>query len=154
MNDLKENPVRRKSPGRAGVRLGRPPKEREGEVEERILNAARKVFLEHGSSRNSPDSNTRAARNQTSENYSCHSRAWIVRVYKVFDGGELFLASRIVKNIVRQVRNREMYWGLPLLVSPNWLFRRVPYRLSVFVQHCVLIIVFECTLVDSCDIKV
>jgi hypothetical protein len=113
-----------------------------------------KVFLEHGSSRNSPDSNTRAARNQTSENYSCHSRAWIVRVYKVFDGGELFLASRIVKNIVRQVRNREMYWGLPLLVSPNWLFRRVPYRLSVFVQHCVLIIVFECTLVDSCDIKV
>jgi len=32
----------------ARVRFGRPPKELEGEVEERILDAARKVFLERG----------------------------------------------------------------------------------------------------------
>ena len=48
MNDLKESPVRRKAPTRASVRLGRPPKELEGEVEERIIKAARKVFLAHG----------------------------------------------------------------------------------------------------------
>jgi len=62
MNDLKEKPVRRKSPGRASVRLGRPPKEREGEVEERILNAARKVFLEHGFEGSSVDEIAVAAR--------------------------------------------------------------------------------------------
>jgi AcrR family transcriptional regulator len=33
---------------RAAVRFGRPPKELAGEVEARILDAARKVFLEHG----------------------------------------------------------------------------------------------------------
>src|SRR6476659_8434301 len=33
---------------RAVVRFGRPPKELAGEVEERILDAARKVFLERG----------------------------------------------------------------------------------------------------------
>src|SRR6202047_4500131 len=33
---------------RAVVRFGRPPKERAGEVEERILDAARRVFLERG----------------------------------------------------------------------------------------------------------
>lgn len=33
---------------RKAVRFGRPPKERAGEVEERILDAARKVFLERG----------------------------------------------------------------------------------------------------------
>lgn len=48
MNDLKEKTTRRKAPTRASVRLGRPPKELEGEVEERIIRAARKVFLAHG----------------------------------------------------------------------------------------------------------
>jgi AcrR family transcriptional regulator len=33
---------------RAAVRFGRPPKELAGEVDERILNAARKVFVERG----------------------------------------------------------------------------------------------------------
>ena len=33
---------------RAAVRFGRPPKELAGEVDARILDAARKVFLEHG----------------------------------------------------------------------------------------------------------
>src|ERR1700690_1442386 len=34
--------------GRGGVRYGRPPREHAGWVEERILDAAGRVFLEHG----------------------------------------------------------------------------------------------------------
>lgn len=49
MDDLKEAPPKRKGPARrAAVRFGRPPKELAGEVDERILNAARRVFLERG----------------------------------------------------------------------------------------------------------
>jgi AcrR family transcriptional regulator len=48
MNDLKEMPARSRGARRAKVRLGRPPKELEGEVDERILNAARKIFLGRG----------------------------------------------------------------------------------------------------------
>src|SRR5580692_12226249 len=62
MNEIKERPARRKSPARAAVRLGRPPKELEGEVEERILNAARKVFLERGFEGSSVDEIAVAAR--------------------------------------------------------------------------------------------
>jgi len=48
-NDLKEQPAVRKRPARRNsVRAGRPPKELAGAVEERILEAARKVFLERG----------------------------------------------------------------------------------------------------------
>jgi len=62
MSELKEKPTRRKSPPRAAVRLGRPPKELEGEVEERILNAAHKVFLERGFEGSSVDEIALAAR--------------------------------------------------------------------------------------------
>ena len=62
MNELKERPARRKTSVRAAVRLGRPPKELEGEVEERILNAARKVFLERGFEGASVDEIAMAAR--------------------------------------------------------------------------------------------
>src|ERR1700724_2260016 len=49
MNHLKEESVASKRSGRrVAVRCGRPPRERAGEVEERILDAARKVFLERG----------------------------------------------------------------------------------------------------------
>jgi AcrR family transcriptional regulator len=48
MNDLKEASTKRKGPRRTTVRLGRPPRELEGEVDERILAAARKVFLKRG----------------------------------------------------------------------------------------------------------
>ena len=34
--------------GRGAVRYGRPPREHAGQVEERILDAAGRVFLEHG----------------------------------------------------------------------------------------------------------
>src|SRR5215472_7603506 len=43
-------------------RSGRPPKERAGEVEERILDAARKVFLERGFEGASIDQIAEAAR--------------------------------------------------------------------------------------------
>ncbi len=36
------------SRGKNAARIGRPPLERAGEIEERILEAARRVFLEHG----------------------------------------------------------------------------------------------------------
>jgi AcrR family transcriptional regulator len=48
MNDLKEVSASGRGARRAAVRLGRPPKECEGEVDERILNAARKIFLGRG----------------------------------------------------------------------------------------------------------
>src|SRR6202040_993891 len=63
MNDLKEESVASKRSGRrVAVRFGRPPKERAGEVEERILDAARKVFLECGFEGASIDEIAKAAR--------------------------------------------------------------------------------------------
>jgi AcrR family transcriptional regulator len=48
-SSLKKAGVTKKGPAkRAAVRFGRPPKELAGEVDARILAAARKVFLEHG----------------------------------------------------------------------------------------------------------
>src|SRR3984957_792723 len=48
MNDLKEMPTKSKGSRRAAVRIGRPPKKLEGEVDERILDAALKIFLKRG----------------------------------------------------------------------------------------------------------
>src|SRR6516164_9659715 len=48
MNGLMETPAKSRGARLAKVRLGRPPKELEGEVDERILNAARKIFLARG----------------------------------------------------------------------------------------------------------
>ena len=47
-SSLKKAGVTKKEPARRAVRFGRPPKERAGEVDARILDAARKVFLERG----------------------------------------------------------------------------------------------------------
>jgi AcrR family transcriptional regulator len=62
MNDLEQAPARGRAPRRAKVRLGRPPKELEGEVDERILTAARKIFLERGFEGTSVDEIALAAR--------------------------------------------------------------------------------------------
>jgi AcrR family transcriptional regulator len=62
MNDLKEAPAKGKGSRRAAVRLGRPPREREGEVDERILGAARKIFLGRGFEGASMDEIATAAR--------------------------------------------------------------------------------------------
>jgi AcrR family transcriptional regulator len=54
---------RRKGPAKpAAVRSGRPPKEFAGEVEERVLDAARMIFLEHGFEGASIDEIAQAAR--------------------------------------------------------------------------------------------
>src|ERR1700751_1530390 len=47
---------------RAAVRFGRPPKELAGEVDERVLDAARKLFLERGFEGASIDEIAQAAR--------------------------------------------------------------------------------------------
>src|ERR1700679_498305 len=39
---------KKRGTGRGAVRYGRPPREHAGRVEERILDAAGRVFLEHG----------------------------------------------------------------------------------------------------------
>jgi AcrR family transcriptional regulator len=62
MNDLMETPARSKAPRRTKARLGRPPKEFEGEVDERILTAARRIFLERGFEGTSIDEIALAAR--------------------------------------------------------------------------------------------
>jgi len=62
MNDLKKPSGTRKASPRRKVRVGRPPKELAGEVEERILDAARKVFLERGFEGASMDEIAAAAR--------------------------------------------------------------------------------------------
>lgn len=62
MNDLKEAPAKGRGPRRAAVRRGRPPREREGEVDERILDAARKIFLQRGFEGASMDEIAAAAR--------------------------------------------------------------------------------------------
>jgi AcrR family transcriptional regulator len=62
MNDLIEDPVKRKASRRTKVRLGRPPKELEGEVDDRIVSAARKIFLERGFEGASSDEIALAAR--------------------------------------------------------------------------------------------
>src|SRR5260370_29193323 len=48
MDMARTSAAKRRSVTRAAVRSGRPPRERAGEVDERILDAARKVFLERG----------------------------------------------------------------------------------------------------------
>ena len=62
MNGLMETPAKSKGSRRAKVRRGRPPKELEGEVDERILNAARKIFLARGFEGASIDEIATAAR--------------------------------------------------------------------------------------------
>src|SRR5271168_2317152 len=67
-NGLKKAPVAKSDPAksdpgkRAAVRFGRPPKELAGEVDARILDAARKLFLERGFAGASIDEIAEAAR--------------------------------------------------------------------------------------------
>lgn len=61
---------KRSSARRAGVRFGRPPKELAGEVDERVLDAARKIFLERGFEGASLDEIAQAARSGKQTIYS------------------------------------------------------------------------------------
>jgi AcrR family transcriptional regulator len=62
MNELKGMSAGSKGSRRSAVRLGRPPKELEGEVDERILDAARHVFVARGFEGASMDEIATAAR--------------------------------------------------------------------------------------------
>jgi AcrR family transcriptional regulator len=59
-SSLKKTPAAKTK--RAAVRVGRPPKELAGEVDARILDAARKIFLERGFEGASIDEIAEAAR--------------------------------------------------------------------------------------------
>ena len=72
---------------RAGVRFGRPPKELAGEVEERILDAARKVFLQHGFEGTSIDEIARAARSGKPT------------IYARFPGKEALFAAVVMQRV-------------------------------------------------------
>jgi AcrR family transcriptional regulator len=61
-NLKKESVASKRSERRSAVRLGRPPNELAGKVEERILDAARNVFLERGFEGASIEEIARAAR--------------------------------------------------------------------------------------------
>jgi AcrR family transcriptional regulator len=67
---------------RAVVRFGRPPKKLAGEVEERILDAARKIFLERGFEGASIDEIAEAARSGKPTIYArfAHKRALFIAV--------------------------------------------------------------------------
>lgn len=60
---MRDGPVKKKRPSpKEEVRVGRPPRERAGEVDDRILDAARELFLKHGLGGASIDEIARMAR--------------------------------------------------------------------------------------------
>src|SRR6478672_1579481 len=82
---------------RAVVRLGRPPKELAGEVEERILDAARKVFLERGFEGASIDAIAEAARSGKPT------------IYARFPGKEALFTAVVMQRVAANVARFEGY---------------------------------------------
>ena len=98
MNDLKRaSGIRKASPRRAKVRLGRPPKELAGEVEERILDAARKVFLEHGFEGASIEEIAEAARSGKPT------------IYARFPGKEALFTAVVMQSVAANVERFKAY---------------------------------------------
>src|SRR6201987_165993 len=105
MNEIKKRPARRKAPARAAVRLGRPPKELEGEVEERILDAARKVFLERGCEGASVDEIADVA------------RAGKPTIYARFPGKEGLFAAVMARKVSEKTSSYESISRLASIAS-------------------------------------
>jgi AcrR family transcriptional regulator len=82
---------------RAIVRFGRPPKERAGEVEERILDAARKVFLERGFEGASIEEIAEAARSGKPT------------IYARFAGKEALFTAVVMQRVAANVARFEAY---------------------------------------------
>jgi AcrR family transcriptional regulator len=82
---------------RAIVRFGRPPKERAGEVAERILDAARKVFLERGFEGASIEEIAEAARSGKPT------------IYARFAGKEALFTAVVMQRIAANVARFEAY---------------------------------------------
>jgi AcrR family transcriptional regulator len=88
-----ERPARK---GRA-VRSGRPPRERAGEVDERILGAARRVFLEHGLAGASIDE------------IAALARAGKPTIYARYPGKEALFTAVVMRNVAAAVARFESH---------------------------------------------
>src|SRR5258705_2763131 len=86
-----------RSAARAPARLGRPPKELAGEVEERILDAARKVFLERGFEGASIEAIAEAARSGKPT------------IYARFPGKEALFTAVVMQRVAANVARFEAY---------------------------------------------
>jgi AcrR family transcriptional regulator len=86
-----ERPARK---GRA-VRSGRPPRERAGEVDERILDAARAVFLEHGLAGASIDE------------IASRARAGKPTIYARYPGKEALFTAVVMRNVAAAIERFE-----------------------------------------------
>src|ERR1700738_4870141 len=82
---------------RAAVRFGRPPKELAGEVDARILDAARKVFLERGFEGASIEEIAEAARSGKPT------------IYARFPGKEALFAAVVMQSVAANVARLEAY---------------------------------------------
>src|ERR1700750_711049 len=87
MNDLKPSP----GPRRAPARSGRPPKELASEVEGRVLDAAREVFLARGFEGASVD--------EIAEN----ARAGKRTIYSRFPNKAALFTARVQRDIARRM---------------------------------------------------
>jgi AcrR family transcriptional regulator len=98
MNDLREESVASKrSEKRSAVRLGRPPKELAGAVEERILDAARNLFLERGFEGASIEAIAEAARSGKPT------------IYARFPGKEALFTAVVMQRVAANVAHFEAY---------------------------------------------
>jgi AcrR family transcriptional regulator len=87
--------IEKRPRGRQAVRAGRPPRERAGEVEQRILDAARHVFLERGLAGASIDVIASLA------------RAGKPTIYARFAGKEALFAAVVLHNVAAAVERLE-----------------------------------------------
>jgi AcrR family transcriptional regulator len=98
MNDLKkESGASKRSARRPAVRFGRPPKEFAGAVEERILDAARNVFLERGFEGASIEKIAEAARSGKPT------------IYARFSGKEALFSAVVMQSVAANVARFEAY---------------------------------------------
>src|SRR5262249_14505923 len=98
INKLKKRVMADRRAGRTtAVRFGRPPKELAGAVEERILNAARQVFLERGFEGASIGEIADAA------------RAGKPTIYGRFSGKEALFTAVVMRSVAANVARFEAY---------------------------------------------
>ena len=94
---------------RAAVRFGRPPKGLAGEVEERILDAARKVFLERGFEGASIEEIAEAARSGKPT------------IYARFPGKEALFTAVVMQNVAANIAAHRGLVRRPVRRSRNVL---------------------------------
>src|SRR5215469_1860277 len=96
MDAMDKTPAKPKHLGKPGaVRYGRPPRERAGEVEARILEAARHLFLEHGLAGTSM------------EEIATRARAGKPTIYARFPSKEALFTAVVMRNVATNVARFE-----------------------------------------------